>query len=49
VTHIASGKQFAWKKTEMLEGQEYKVKEEARIAQELHSPLIIPIVDFLCG
>jgi serine/threonine protein kinase len=29
----------------MLKGQEERVREEARIAQELHSPFIVEIVD----
>jgi hypothetical protein len=49
VTHIGSEIQFAWKETVKMKGEEEKGKEEARIAQELHSPFIVEIVDSFYG
>jgi serine/threonine protein kinase len=45
ITQIAVVEQFVWKEAQILEEQEDKLKEEARIAQELHSSFIVEIVN----
>jgi serine/threonine protein kinase len=45
ITHIESGEKLAWKEISIMDGEEEKVKEEARLALSMESPFLVPIVD----
>jgi hypothetical protein len=45
MTQIATDQLFSWKETELLKGHKDNAKEEALIAQELHSSFIVEVVN----